>query len=75
MGAKHGEHFDRKKKVRASIREMNTAIFLLRAVQLGVSLADLELLTIGMVNDMYIEQLNDGEEYPIKATQEDFDRF
>lgn len=54
---------------------MNTAVFLLRAVQLGISLSDLELLTIGMVNDMYTEQINDEVKYPIKATQQDFDRF
>ena len=75
MGAEHGEHFDRKKKVRSSVREMNTAIFLLRTVQLGISLSDLDLLTIGMVNDMYTEQLNDEAKYPLKATQQDFDRF
>ena len=75
MGAEHGEYLDRKKKLRPSTREKNTAVFLLRAVQLGISLSDLDLLTIGMVNDMYTEQLNDEVKYPIKATQEDFDRF
>lgn len=75
MGAEYAEHFGRKKKVRSSTREMNTAVFLLRAVQLGISLSDLDLLTIGMVCDMYTEQMNDGADYPIEATQEDFDRF
>lgn len=54
---------------------MTTPLFLLRAVQLGISLADLELLTMGMVNDMYTEQLNDEVKYPALATQQDFDRF
>lgn len=54
---------------------MNTALFLLRCVQLGISLADLDLLTIGMVDDMYIEQSNDKAKYPYKATQRDFDNF
>lgn len=54
---------------------MNTALFLLRCVQLGISLADLDLLTIGMVDDMYIEQSNDEAKYPCKATQRDFDNF
>lgn len=54
---------------------MTTPLFLLRAIQLGISLADLELLTIGMVNDMYTEQLNDEVKYPVLATQQDFDRF
>lgn len=26
-------------------------------------------------NDMYTEQLNDEVKYPMKATQQDFDRF
>lgn len=46
-----------------------------RCVQLGISIADLDLLTIGLVNDMFTERQND--EYPYKelASQEDFDRF
>lgn len=75
MGAEYGEYLGRKKKLRPSTREMNTAVFLLRAVQLGISLSDLDLLTIGMVNDMYTEQLNDDVKYPFMATQQDFDRF
>ncbi|MCI9576624.1 MAG: hypothetical protein HFJ84_08180 [Clostridiales bacterium] len=50
-------------------------MFLLRCVQLGISLGDLELLTIGMVNDMFTESSNDEYDYPIMATQEDFDKF
>lgn len=54
---------------------MTTPLFLLRCVQLGISIADLDLLTIGLVNDMFTERQND--EYPYKelASQEDFDRF
>lgn len=55
---------------------MTTALFLLRAVQLGISISDLELLTIGMVQDMYIEAINDTDgDYVRLADQEDFDRF
>ena len=54
---------------------MTTPLFLLRCVQLGLSIRDLELLTIGMINDMLIEMLNDGEEYDEVATQEDIDTF
>ena len=61
--------------MRATSREMTTGVFLLRAVKLGISIADLELLTIGMINDMLIEMLNDGEEYDEVATQEDIDTF
>ena len=48
---------------------------MLRCVQLGISIRDLDLLSIGMVNDMFIEQGNDEYQYPIKGTQEDMDRF
>lgn len=54
---------------------MTTALFLLRAAQLGISISDLELLTIGMIQDMYVEALNDGADYATVATQEDFDEF
>ena len=33
---------------------MTTPLFLLRCVQLGISIRDLDLLTVGLVNDMYI---------------------
>ena len=54
---------------------MTTPLFLLRCVQLGISIRDLDLLTIGMVNDMYAESRNDEYKYQEVATQEDFDRF
>ena len=38
-------------------------------------LRDLGLLTIGMVNDMYVESRNDEHKYTVVATQEDFDKF
>ena len=59
-----------------SDREMTTPLFLLRCVQLGLSIRDLDLLTIGMVNDMFAESRNDEYKgYKEIATQEDFDRF
>lgn len=58
-----------------STRELNTALFLLRCCQLGLSMSDLELLTVGMVLDMFTEQQNDTCKYPRAATQEDFDKF
>ena len=54
---------------------MTTPLFLLRCVQLGISIRDLELLTVGMVNDMYAESRNDDADYAVLADQEDFDRF
>ena len=55
---------------------MTTALLLLRAVQLGISIRDLDLITIGMLNDMYAEAVNDRDgDYAQLATQEDFDAF
>lgn len=54
---------------------MTTALFLLRCLQMGLSMRDLDLVTIGMVNDMFIETQNDYYDYPKLATQEDMDRF
>ena len=54
---------------------MTTPLFLLRCVQLGLSMADLELLSIGLINDMYAENSNDDCKYATLETQEDFDRF
>ncbi len=54
---------------------MTTPLFLLRCIQLGLSIRDLDLLTIGMVNDMFAESINDDCNYSTLATQEDFDKF
>jgi len=54
---------------------MTTPLFLLRCVQLGISIRDLDLLTIGMVNDMYVEYSNDGADYAVIAGQDEFDLF
>lgn len=48
---------------------------MLRAVKLGISLRDMELVTIGMINEMYAEEANDILDWPELATQEDMDRF
>lgn len=54
---------------------MTTPLFMLRCVQLGISIADLDLLTIGLVNDMFTERQNDEYPYQELASQADFDRF
>jgi hypothetical protein len=38
-------------------------------------MADLDLLTVGMVLDMLTEQKNDEYKYPKLAQQSDFDKF
>ena len=54
---------------------MTTPLFLLRCVELGISVADLDLLSIGLVLDMWTEKANDGAKYHQVASQKDFDRF
>lgn len=50
---------------------MNLALFLLRAIQVGLSLEDLDSLEYGTVIDMLTESANDGCEYTQLASQED----
>lgn len=54
---------------------MTTALFLLRCTEVGLSMSDLDDLSVGMVNDMFVEKSNDNYEWKELATQEDFDRF
>ena len=54
---------------------MTTPLFLLRCLQIGLSLRDLDLLTVGMVNDIFVENQNDEYEYDEIADQADFDAF
>ena len=68
------------KKTSKSNREITTALFLLRCLEVGLSLSDLDLLTIGMVLDIWTEKGNDGEKYKTlavvrEANQHDFDVF
>ena len=50
-------------------------MFVLRAVQTGVAIADLDSLEHGFIADMLTESANDNYKYHQLATQEDFDRF
>ena len=75
MGNEYDTGSRSKKKQRPTDRKMTVALFLLRCVELGVHLSDLDEIEIGTVLDMYIEKGNDGEEYPELATQADFDKF
>ena len=54
---------------------MTTPLFLLRCKQLGLSMQELELLTIGLIDDMFIEKENDNFNYPTLATQDDMNLF
>ena len=50
-------------------------MLILRALQIGLKLSDLEQITLGDLVDILIENENDGYEYPIKASQDDFRSF
>ena len=64
-----------KKKLKKTEREWTAALFLLRAVQLGLTMKDLNEVTVGMVLDMYVEMSNDHFKYAELATQEDMNNF
>lgn len=48
---------------------------MLRALQVGFTLPDLEFLDIGQVYDVLTEAGRDEHKWQQLATQEDFDRF
>ena len=54
---------------------MNTAVIVLRAIQVGLSLADLDYLDYGELVDILTESTNDQADYPEVATQNDYDQF
>jgi hypothetical protein len=56
-------------------RQFNTALFILRALQVGLQLADLDYLETGEVMDIITERANDDAKYNQVASQADFDRF
>ena len=63
------------KRLGRSEREMTTPLFLLRCTEIGISIVDLDFLTIGLVIDMWTERANDSVKYKRLASQEDFDKF
>ena len=75
MAVEHRTDRRTKKPSRPTDRPMTTALFMLRCLQVGLSLDDLDKLEIGLVNDMFVEMANDHAEWDIKPTQADFDRF
>lgn len=68
MGRKPEDNIKTKKKLAPRDREPNGAIFMLRCAELGLSVEDLDDMTMGMVYDMVTEKANDHEKYAIKAT-------
>ena len=70
-----GKQQDKRKIPGRSEREMTTPLFLLRCTEVGISIRHLDLLTIGVVLDMWTEKANDGVKYRRLADQSDFDKF
>lgn len=54
---------------------MSTALYTLRAVQIGLHLNELDTLDFGELMDMLTENSNDNYEYKELASQADFDKF
>jgi len=54
---------------------LNTALYTLRCIQVGLKLSDLEHLDYGFVLDIFAENANDDYKYQQKASQADFDKF
>ncbi len=54
---------------------MTTPLFLLRCKQLGLSMTELDLLTIGLINDMFSERERDDENWSVLADQDTMDKF
>lgn len=56
-------------------RPLTDGLVMLRWLELGLSVADIDELDMGLIMDMIIEKANDSYEYPYIATQKDFDNF
>ena len=73
----HGGQARSQKRSRPTEREVNTAVYLLRAKQMGLTLSELDELDEGTVMDMIIEAGNDlcEDEYCQVADQHAMDIF
>ena len=71
------DKLEAKKRSRPTAREVNTAMYLLRAKQMGLTLSELDELDEGTVMDMIIEAGNDlcEDEYCQVADQHAMDIF
>ena len=75
LSGNNRNHVKIKKRGKPTEREINTAVFFLRAKQIGLTMDDLEELSVGFVTDLIIEGNNDKCEYRTLAEQSDFDSF
>lgn len=54
---------------------MTTPLFLLRCLQVGLRLDDLDKIEVGIVQDVFVEMANDRAKWDYKATQEDIKKY
>jgi hypothetical protein len=54
---------------------LTTALYILRCIQAGLNLSDLDALEYGVILDILTESSNDDYKYKEVASQDDFDRF
>lgn len=54
---------------------MTSALFLLRAKQVGFSIDEVDMLTWGQVMDVIVESINDNYKYPKQGTAEDYNKL
>lgn len=62
-------------KARPTERPLTIPLFILRCIQIGLTLSDLDVLDEGFILDMMTEAGNDSFNYKQLATQDDFERF
>ena len=67
MAGQPEHHRNSKKKLEITDRPETAATFMLRCAQLNLHTDDLDGMSMGMVYDMLIEQMNDNEDYNIEA--------
>lgn len=65
----------KKKEIRQSERPFTAALFLLRCLEIGLRLEDLDEMTVGTVYDLFIERARDKEEWDEEATLDDIRNF
>ena len=78
MGRQPDDGCSGNKRIGRSEREMTTPLFLLHCCEVGISIQNLDLLTIEIVPDVWTEKSNDGVKYrrlAEQAEQADFDKF
>ena len=54
---------------------MTSALLVLRALQVGFSMDEMDSLTWGQLMDVIVESANDNYKYPLKGTAEDYKKL